>query len=506
MIRSVLDYLDQAADEAPEKIAFADEERSMTYAELRDEAMRIGSGLARYIRRGQAVPVFSPKTAECIAAFLGVMYAGGYYVPVDVDMPASRSRHILETCRVELLLATKPEVLPKEYISGEYKIFQTKELLELYKKPEKELLDRIRSAQIDTDPMYAIFTSGSTGVPKGVLIQCGAVCNLTEWYCETFHITDEDIFANQTAFYFDASVKEIYSCIKAKATMYIVPKKLFILPAKLMDFLNEHKVTVINWVPSVLCMIVNFHTFRKIRPEYLRTVIFSGEVMPTKQFNEWRRTLPDAVFANLYGPTECTVDAAYYIVDRDFADSESIPIGYPCMNTDVFLLDENDRKVTEPDVQGEICIRGRSLAFGYIGDQEKTDSVFTQNPLCPDYPEKIYRTGDLAKLNQYGEIVFIARKDAQIKHMDHRIELGEIENAVAAVPGIQRACVLYDHKTSRIIAVYEGDIEAAELISALRKTLPAYMLPKQMERMEHLPLNLNGKIDRTALKQIWLKE
>jgi len=254
-------------------------------------------------------------------------------------------------------------------------------------------------------------------------------------------------------------------------------------------------------VPSALIVISKLKALRNVdMTGVLKRVLFCGEVMPNKQLNIWRRFLPDAVFANLYGPTEITDACTYYIVDRDFEDDEPLPIGYPMRNTDILVLDEKDCPVTDVGIVGELCVRGRGLAKGYYGNVEKTQKAFVQNPLNDAYEEKIYRTGDLVKYNDRHELVYLSRKDFQIKHMGHRIELGEIETAVSALHGVALCCCMYDEKRSRIVLFVDKEMKKDEINRQLKKTIPEYMLPGKVFVIEEMPINANGKIDRTKLK------
>jgi acyl-coenzyme A synthetase/AMP-(fatty) acid ligase len=224
-------------------------------------------------------------------------------------------------------------------------------------------------------------------------------------------------------------------------------------------------------------------------------------VFPIRQFNLWKQFVPGARYINLYGPTETTGMTCWYEVDREFGPDEAIPIGRPFCNREILLLDGD--KPAAPGEPGEICIRGTCLTLGYYGAFDKTAEVFVQNPLNPHYPELIYRTGDIARYNERGELVFVSRRDSQIKHMGQRIELGEIEMAAAAVEDVGGAGCIYDGEKKKIVLFFAGEADEAALSAALKDRLPRYMLPGLIMKLERLPVTDNGKLDRIALRRIY---
>jgi len=496
MQRNVLEYLEATAPRLPDKVAYSNGTDSLTFGEVSRAARGIGTFLAQKGFQKEPVVVFMEKHPRSIAAFFGVVYSGCFYVPIDEEMPAYRAELIFQTLKPRAVLCddkTRAVVEKMGYEGGLYS-FEAAAACE----PDDTVLAQIRNAQLDTDPLYIVFTSGSTGVPKGVVACHRSVLDYIEQLSETLGFSEDTVFGNQTPLYFDACLKELYPTIKFGATTYLIPKSLFMFPVKLVDYLNEHKINTVCWVVSALTMISGFKVLEKKIPEYLHTIAFGSEVFPIRQFKLWRAALPNTKFTNLYGPTEATGMSCFYHVDREFGDDEVIPIGRPFPNTGILLLTEDNREAA-PGEAGEICIKGTCLTMGYYRMPEKTAECFVQNPLNDAYPELIYRTGDLGRYNERGELVFISRKDYQIKHMGHRIELQEIEVVASMQPKVASSCAVYHAEKDKIVLYYAGEAENGELTAFLKEKLPRYMIPNRMEHLDMLPLTPNGKIDRKFL-------
>lgn len=494
---NILEYLEKTVKEVPDKTAYTDGKHGLTFAEVFRYSRAIGSYLSREGFYREPVVIYMKKSPEAVAAFYGAVYGRCFYVPFDEEMPEYRVSLILETLKPRLMIcdAYTEKKLIKIGFSGRTLRFEDAVKTEI----RDEKLAEIREASMDTDPIYIVFTSGSTGVPKGVAACHRSVLDYVENLSKVLGFNRETVFGNQSPLYFDACLKELYPTMMFGATTYLVPKSLFMFPVKLVEYLNENHINTVCWVVSALTMISSMGTFDKVVPKYLHTVAFGSEVFPIKQFNLWRHALPGAQFTNLYGPTECTGMSCYYRVNREFGPDDVIPIGRPFKNTEILLLNDEDQPAGEGET-GEICIRGTCVTLGYYRNPEKTKEVFVQNPLNDCYPELIYRTGDIGRYNEFGELVFVSRKDHQIKHMGHRIELGEIEVHVNQMAGIRMSCCVYDKEREKIVLFYVGDAEGKDIIKALKEKLPRYMIPNLVEKIEEMPFTANGKLNRMELK------
>lgn len=496
MQKNILEYLEETARRVPDKVAFFGETETLTFRQFYRQAQSIGSRLAQIDTFRKPVVVFMDKQPKTIAAFLGVLYSGGFYVPLVGEMPRYRIEKILESLHPVACICDDITFQAAQDISGLGTVFRYEELA--FGAIDERGLDQIRQRQIDTDPAYIVFTSGSTGVPKGVVGCHRAVIDYIENLCPVLKFDAHTVFGNQTPLYFDACLKEIIPTLKYGASTHLIPKKYFLMPVKLVQYLNERKINTLCWVVSALTYISSFRTFETVIPKYVKTIAFASEVFPIRQLKLWRAALPNARFINLYGPTETTGICCYYEVDREFGENETLPVGRSFPNTEIILLDENNRVPIHGE-QGEICIRGTRLTHGYFANPEKTAQVFVQNPLNPHYPELIYRTGDMGRYNDRGELMFVSRKDNQIKHMGHRIELGEIEAAANTCSGVGSSCCVYDREKQKITLFYSGEVSG--LRTFLKEKLPRYMLPHHLVRLDTMPLTPNGKIDRNLLMQ-----
>jgi len=496
--KNILEYLEETVQKQPGKTAYTDGTNALTFQEVFRQAQAVGTYLHLQNHQSEPIVVFMKRSPQTVAAFFGCVYAGCFYIPLDEEMPKSRMELIIQKVDPKGLICDNSTKKVLENYSYKGAIYCYDEIIET--EVDQEELYVIRDRQIDTDPIYIVFTSGSTGIPKGVTACHRSVIDYIEALSGILQADAKTIFGNQVPLYFDACLKELLCTIKHGGTTYLIPKNLFMFPIKLVEYLNQYQINTICWVSSALTMISGFGVLKKMIPRYLHTVAFGSEVFPVKQFNLWQEALPDARFINLYGPTECTGMSCYYVADRTFDPEEVIPIGRPFPNRAVFLLDEDNNEVKNSKI-GEICIRGTALTLGYYKNFEKTTEVFVQNPLNTYYPELIYRTGDLGRYNDRGELVFVSRKDNQIKHMGHRIELGEIELHTNRIDYVSTSCCLYDHQKGKIVLLYLGEPEKKEILTCLKEKLPRYMLPNKIIPLERMPLTANGKIDRVYLKE-----
>ncbi len=505
MNKSILEYFEETIKKFPQKAAVLDGNKRLTFAGLESRAKEIAAYLCRYLKQQSCKPVavFLPKSIESVTADLAIVYSGNAYMNLDIKTPTQRISNVLKL--VQPLCVITDQVHSKQ-LAAVWPVENTVLIdvdFSVERGSDTRLLQGAQAKTIDTDPLCLINTSGSTGTPKSVVLNHRSFIDYTTWAIETLHLREEEILGSIAPIVFDHFSYEFCLMLMHSCTLLIVPESYTIFPVKLLEFLNEYKATYLFWVPTLMVNIANMDILSHIPLPSVRMVWFAGEVFPTKQFNYWRSHLPQATFVNLYGPTEITVDCTYYIVDRELREDEPIPIGYPCRNTDVLILNEDNLPVSVGE-EGELCVRGSSLAMGYYNNWEKTKTAFVQNPLNTAYPELIYRTGDIVYVNDLGEIIFKGRNDTLIKHHGKRIELGEIEHVIInTLQIVKNGCAVYNREKQEIAFFYEAgaQLETAALRKEIGAALPKYMIPGKFVFMEELPRNTNGKIDRLKLSE-----
>lgn len=559
-MKNVLEWLEATVEKYPDKPAFSDTESSITFAQVYDIARNTGAYLIDKLGVDRTpVAVFAGRKMVTPAYFLGVVYAGRPYAPIDASLPDKRIEKILENLCPRAIVADReslehvesivdelaksegfeqPQIFVAEDISrfewivgadGNCKISEsTGDAVTVCeeetdgnaaenekdtdggvvavrveetddKSPEK--LAAVRRQMSMTDPLYIIYTSGSTGNPKGVMTSHLSLMTYINAYCDVMHIEGDDVLGNQSPLDYIAAIRDIYLPLKTGCSTAIIPKEYFMEPNALFDYMNEKKVSSVGWSVSAFTILTSLGAFEEVGLKSLRKICFSGSVMPCRVLRKWQENLPEAHFVNQYGPTEATASCTYYSVDHTVEEDEVLPIGQAYDNYRVFLIDEHGN---EPAVgeQGEICVCGPILALGYYNDQKRTDAAFTLNPINKAYPERMYRTGDYGRLDEDGILHFCGRMDRQIKHMGHRVELDEVEHAANVVEGVAESCVIYNKAKEVLILFYTGDCDRRSLALALRDELPGFMVPRKIKKLEQLPKLPNGKYDMKKLEEM----
>lgn len=513
-------YVDNCVRLFPEKVAIADEVTSLSYRGLDIQSNRLARCLKDIgLPRGGHVLLCMKRSVQYIVAMMGVLKADAVYVPIEASTPEQRRNQVIKDCHPETLICDDEttrkllvhesfSILPPVVISlGTQRRIPVAININLITPDRLEMYDGsyLEYKNKNDDVACIFYTSGSTGSPKGVMISHRNIDEYIAWAVDHIGVRQDDKILSTAPFYFDMSLFDVYCSLRVGATLCIASETMVLFPAKLVQFAEGQNVTVWKGVSSLLMYLARTGAISNNRLPTLRTILFAGETLHTKYLMQWMRTFPEKAFYNTYGPTEATGISMYYRVDKvPESAEERIPIGIPCENTEVFLLDENNKPVPRGE-PGELYIKSICLAKGYLNDPVKTKAVFINNPLKPNQRERVYRTGDYARLREDGNYEFLGRRDNQVKFMGYRIELSDIEQALVTIEGVRDAgTVLYESSQTELkeLVVYlEVDNEASlsKIMAELKNRLPHYMVPTRLERIERLPRSDRGKIDRQAL-------
>lgn len=508
-LTNIIQYFDATAKKFPTHPAVIDGDTVFTMEEVYNKTLCIAQAISTRIDKkiNTVVAVYLPKDITIVVSNIGIMYSGNAYMNLDIKSPEQHTNKILENILPSLIITshiyeknfeqTDIPVLFIEYLEQEAHAAPVH-----CSKEHQDELCQIRSQVIDTDPLCVINTSGSTGIPKGVVLTHRGFIDFIEWSVNTGFIKEKEIVSTPSPVIFDQYSLEICLIMAKAATMLLIPDSISTFPARMVQLLQQHKVTFFMCVPTIMVNIANMQLLDNIDLPDLRVLWFAGEVFPTSKCNYWRKSLPHTTFVNLYGPNEVTIICTYHVLTREFQDSEPIPIGIPCHNTSIVLLNDENKEAA-PDEDAELCVRGSGLAIGYYNDPEKTAAVFMQNPCNTKYIDPIYRTGDIVYVNNYGEFVYKGRKDTLIKHQGCRIELAELEHIIVnTIQVVENCAVLYNTSQKAITLFYEASdkMNEKQIRSTIANHIPRYMVPTVYVHYTELPRNANGKIDRLQLQ------
>ncbi|MGH9970445.1 MAG: amino acid adenylation domain-containing protein [Pyrinomonadaceae bacterium] len=520
-------WVSEQAERQPDATALVMRQQQMTYEELELCSNRLARLLKQIgCERGDRVCLLTPKSPAAIVSLLGALKADCIYVPLDAGSPAPRLAKIVDACKPKCILATTSVAPLVQELLIQSKSCQAARLA-LIESPQvaasslntefswddlaTESGEPLHNQNDSRDPAHILFTSGSTGTPKGVVITHENVRRFIGWAISHFGTNADDRISGHPPLHFDLSTFDIFGTFAVGAQLHLVPVDLNLLPNKLAEFIRGSQLTQWFSVPSVLNYMAKLDAVAFNDFPSLKRLIWCGEVFPTPALTYWMKRLPGVRFTNLYGPTEATIASSYYDVPScPISDTEAIPIGTACNGEELLVLDEQLQPVPPGEI-GDLYIRGVGLSPGYWCDTEKTEAAFLPNPKSSDASDRIYKTGDLAKVGLDTLFYYLGRADSQIKSRGYRIELGEIEIALNSL-NMSQECGVVAVATDGFEGVViccayvplpSHEVTPAELRGRLRRTLPGYMLPVRWLEFDSLPKNVNGKIDRPRLRELF---
>jgi amino acid adenylation domain-containing protein len=518
------DSLTVQAERRPEATAVVWRDQATSYGELEQASNRLARALVAIgCRRGDRVGLLLPKSTQALVAMFATLKADCIYVPVDTGNPAARIERFLRLCECRCVLAEPATTALLQDLVASQALPESARIGWMDRDAtipngvktqfSWDQVGSLSDAPLDSrsdlsDPAHILFTSGSTVTPKGVVITHSNVTHFVNWALAYLGMRATDRISCQPALHFDLSTFDIYGSVAAGAQLHLLPPEISLLPHRLAEFIRKSRLTQWFSVPSALVPLATFGVVERDDFPELERLLWCGEKFPMRALIRWMQCLPHVAFINLYGPTEATIASSYYRVCQCPASERAeIPIGQACDGERLLVLNDQMGRAAAGEI-GNLYIGGVGLSPGYWRDPEKSRDVFKQNPHGTHPSDRIYKTGDLARIGDDGMIYLVGRSDSQIKSRGYRIELGEIEVALHATPGVQNAAVVaIDTGTDdRVICcayvpLPGADLPPAALKQQLAKVLPRYMIPARWMPLKRMPLNGNEKTDRTLLKE-----
>ena len=523
--------LARSATREPNREAVVYEDEHLTYAELEAQSNQLARVLAAQgVGRGDRVGLYLRKSLPSIVGIYAILKLGAAYVPIDPGAPPPRMAYIVRNCGIRCLITAHDRLgrLRQGFAEGPNAPVSPRSAVEALVvadwdapratagPPGARLVawgeavaamsaEPLPFDAIDADLAYILYTSGSTGEPKGVMLSHRNALTFVDWAAERFAITPDDRLSNHAPLHFDLSILDLFVAAHAGGTLVLVPTETALFPLPTAQLIAHQRITVWYSVPSAWISMLNQLDLRQHDLSRLRLILFAGEVFPVKYLRQLHQLVPHAGLFNLYGPTETNVCTYYEVRGVPPERTEPFPIGRACENTEVFALNEAGQRCGVGEV-GELYARGSTVMQGYWGRPEDTARVLAQNPLQSHFRDPAYRTGDLVKLDEHGDYLFLGRRDNQIKSRGYRIELGEIETALYNHPSVREAAAVaipdeeIGNRIQAFVALHQADgVAASDLERYCMAALPRYMVPEQITIHEGLPKTSTGKVDRRAL-------
>ena len=489
----------------PDKTAVVCSGATLSYAELDARASRIAAAL---IEAGagpdQPVALLAERGLAHLAALIAILKAGACYLPLEIKHPAQRLQEILTLSQAPLMLVGDSQSALADQLCTQLG-HAAPRCIGIETRWQQGAAPAITARGTPDDLAYVIFTSGSTGTPKGALVEQRGMLNNIFGKMPTLGLGEHDHIAQTASVAFDISVWQLLAAPLVGATVHILPDAVSHDPERLLQALQDERLTLWEAVPAVIRGLLAAST-PTTDLSALRWLLPTGEALPPALCRDWFNRFPHVPMMNAYGPAECADDVAFHAISAAADEqAQAMPIGRPTPNTELYVLDDALRPLPV-GVPGEICVAGAGVGRGYLNDAERTRAAFVDHPLRPG--ARFYRTGDLGRYRADGVIEFLGRRDQQVKIRGHRIELGEIEARLQQHPAVKSAAVVVhvDARGEAQLAGYwvahEGQpLDNTALKQALDAQLPTYMVPQHLLELDALPLNANGKVDRKRLAQ-----
>lgn len=488
---------EEQVEKTPDAIAVVCDDRSLTYRELNERANRLARTLRdKGVWRDSIVGLMVERSMNMLIGILAIFKAGGAYLPIDTECPQERVAYMLENSNAMLVLTEQHLI---------YRISFACDALNINDEASyNEDATNLKHINSPGDLAYVIYTSGSTGKPKGAMVEQVGMINHLYAKINTLQLDETTIIVQNASYCFDISVWQFLASLIIGGHVVIYRKEVTVDPEQLVKRIINDRISILEVVPSFMYVMLDMLEKDCVDLEHLKFLLITGEALNRILVKRWFNIYQNIKLVNAYGPTEASDDITHFVMDKIPAQ-EMIPIGKPVQNFNIYIVDKS-MNLCPVGIPGEITVSGIGVGRGYLNDKERTLKSFMEDPFSKEKGVRLYKTSDIGRWSADGNIEFLGRIDYQVKIRGNRIELGEIENRLLEHGNIKEAVVIdrKDNQHNTYLCAYlvtKNDIEPSEIREHLLMTLPEYMLPSYFVRLESLPLNSNGKIDRKALPE-----